>query len=1705
MIFMSIFNPDYVYCMYNIVCRVLTENMAESTATEDCDAQQAQDEGSVDEKQAAVVNYFQSCVFRNVGVVQIGGNNSILDEAGRHLPKIEGGKQDYTKNDMFLALITSFLNPTNSFKAKEMKLLLLEQKLERLFTDIYKKKTTFRDVYGKPLSFFIERNVEKFDLIKKKSAYVVKLKLSKVKKGKLSTAESTKMVADESDESCGGDGQISVTEKTGADTLEASIHPEVPDDTDKGHIDDEVWSPVEGGKKSKKKLMARKKDNDSTGCGSYCLQKPDLQFAIDKTFIEDLLRQEKSNFLIFYPDDKIYKCNPHRFMQDVVSLWNTPCRHDGFIVLGVKRNTCPPHRVIGLEVSNGDDFYQTLIVSECFGMRPQYKYTEYVYDEQIIGVITVPSSHGKGCPSVVINDSCAPHFIKGQLWARFNKGNKVIPAEDFFTGQIYQWFLSTGKPASAIDTGSTLTAVEVSPASTVQTCPVTMAKESQTSESETKSSLPETVKFPQPQESICEKKTEFASAVDNFKKGHFVLVSGESPNISKHLENLALVPWISVCDFDKYSRDRGLLSCLEDVIRKRRYLNVCTWKTPTTNLTESGTQWCCMRGLREIPDSDTPDNPVQWLRKTKTGLDSVCINLGRFAEDYTVLKVIILWPDEEISAQCIYKFLCRLDEYLTTSKLIVVCFKEPKTEASKSALRFLINEHGEDIVQVTLHEEELCYEIQNMLESRQIGTQIKYTLPKEEGLSSSCIGDKDAAWLREDMDVLYESNPYTKCSTDIDVLDKEADNFFHGGTIHWFAWYEFGAGHLEVERDIMNNILDHIKQKCKKEYRSFIITLFYAPGGGGTTLAQRILWELHRSIPCAEVKKRATIEDLTDKINFLHEKTHLPVLVLVDGDDEVRVKQLVKSLKSVCAIFLYVKRYPYQIPDPASRPRDNIFWLSGKVTGTEANKLAQKFGDRCQEDSKKQKLRNMSKEVCEKGKSHYVFEFGMAVYLAEFKGVASYVRGYMDLEKNPSIKLLPWQKILVYLSLVYYYGQSSMPCQFFAPLLGLPSNFNLDICDFQFPISAFVVEGPSNGRTKDIRICHYFVAKEILEHVLNRSNKNPQAEGLSKIARRGLKDLCLEFIAYASHKKLKSSLTAWTIIRILTQTFIFRDNKDVGENETQTRKPSFSQIMSDIDMDPPFTGRLEVLEKLTSSFPGDPNFQAHLGRFYAYCRRDEDSKAEACFRHALELCNQHNLGKGENEIDEGMRSTLMHIYHMYGMIFKRKVSRYTGRSPVDSPEIQTPAEEFMQRAENITSDAETACIYFGLSGKSKPQGHDEIYNYAFSSEIMVRLHVCDFVERNYKDGGITQFLLNEPDHPAAKFIRETVCSVEDLIVECYSVVDPENIGNEFAKALYWYHSLFKSHSTRLEEMFLDDDVYSRRLKIAAMKLKYLRHADGTSSVFEGSNMLWDDLNKLVHLYEINFKDALTFGETNKRQLDGDYKEWLFAIRNPKFKICYSVEKVLHHVRNWHDTIPSPTSMFYMFICTSLVGFGTKSQKGISETLVEAQLLKEELQKLSKSVLRPRYPREWLGKDDTGIKCLISSNQIVGHIEGRRIKDSTSSLLTVCKGTICYPNKKKLAGFIDLDLGDNSVPVKTFFIPLLADLEGARYAGERVQFYLAFSLDHGYEAFQVTLLAKYPCLGCGQKTEILMDEKIVLCPCGSFVEQGEPAVDEEAAV
>lgn len=85
----------------------------------------------------------------------------------------------------------------------------------------------------------------------------------------------------------------------------------------------------------------------------------------------------------------------------------------------------------------------------------------------------------------------------------------------------------------------------------------------------------------------------------------------------------------------------------------------------------------------------------------------------------------------------------------------------------------------------------------------------------------------------------------------------------------------------------------------------------------------------------------------------------------------------------------------------------------------EAKRLALKFKNQCKEDGKKQEQLSKLCEDVEVGKEHLVYEFGLATYLHEYKGIERYVKGYLWPCGNSNIDCSIGRTILCFLSLAY--------------------------------------------------------------------------------------------------------------------------------------------------------------------------------------------------------------------------------------------------------------------------------------------------------------------------------------------------------------------------------------------------------------------------------------------------------------------------------------------------------------------------------------------------------------------------------------------------------------------------------------------------------------------------------------------------------------
>ena len=993
--------------------------------------------------------------------------------------------------------------------------------------------------------------------------------------------------------------------------------------------------------------------------------------------------------------------------------------------------------------------------------------------------------------------------------------------------------------------------------------------------------------------------------------------------------------------------------------------------------------------------------------------------------------------------------------------------------------------------------ESVCLGIMQKMKTEK-PAKLNLSLPTADGNNDLSLSEKDAAWLLEDLDVLYIDNPFTVGDTDETEVQEAIDAFYRGVPLHWHIRYECTSGQVDIERDKMMSLKKTLETHLNS-FKTVVITLYHSPGSGGTTLAQSILWKFHTTYPCVHLKLRSVTntDELIRRMDFINKKTQLPVIMLIDGEEESKVMYLSKRLQY--AIIIYVKRYPYKIKNDVNGSK---LFLEGCVSPAEAAKLSAKFGENCDEE-KKRELEKLSQDVQNKKKDHHLYEFGLTRFHHEFHGIVSFVEGYLQLYQNPSEKLLPWQTCLGYLALIYFYGQASVPCQFFAKLMNKAPNYNMSLEDFPHQFTQFVTFDTNQGKKDYIRICHYLVAKEILEQILSGHSdlKNSRTDCLGNVASRNLSKFCIEFIEYAGGRKTRTATQMSTVKFILTKTFIFREDSQEFDTEDQKRKrPLLSKLLMDIPSDQPlFTERLNVLEKLTSSFPDDPNFLAHLGRFYAFCRPNDEKLAEKYSKKAVDLCQKQIGGTPLDRVNDCSRLTLMHVFHMYAHIKRKAISRYTGWSEKDKAPVRTKTDQFEERLEELINLAETACSYYKKSREATPESHNAFF-YAYTDEIKVRLQICEFVWKQQKKRSgnevIASFYESDASKPAKAFISRSIHIIESLIMECY--MDFELLKEEsqsLQHLVMWYNSLFKEKAITLDSLAQqdddDDDISSRCLQIALIKLKY-----GTKSTFGNIQNVEDkdDVSKIVHLIEEIFERTEKYGFTNsygKHELERDFRDWIYAIRHEKFQEEYAVERVLSTLQLWQDKTNSPLSRYYIFIMKSLLGFGYEEESGKTECLVEAETAKEDLKKMKRLIIRPKYPREWLGRHGKSIRRLLSGKRYVGNASLSCDSEAPSfhtlpSVLAVCKGTILAPNTNRIGSYIAYDLGVTTV--KVFFLPKHANLEGSRYVGHRVEFNLAFSIEHGYEAFHVALLKYYGCPNCSARLEFTSEMSVAYCKC-----------------
>ena len=486
-------------------------------------------------------------------------------------------------------------------------------------------------------------------------------------------------------------------------------------------------------------------------------------------------------------------------------------------------------------------------------------------------------------------------------------------------------------------------------------------------------------------------------------------------------------------------------------------------------------------------------------------------------------------------------------------------------------------------------------------------------IPKLEGGVALVPPDR-ARWIEEEFELVHLPTQNTPEDAQTEIRG------FHRGM--QVSWYGLNAG-IDVQRDELEEVERRVKEGlAARSVRR--VDLAHWPGAGGSTLGRRLAWSIHKTYP-AVIAHTVNPNSNLDRIRYLFDISNQPVLVVIDSPsattiDINRLFDLVRG-SNVWALILRVVRY---YGDPAgNRPAP---FLDAMLSTPEAVALEERLATLVPD--RRSALHRLLD--IEDRRRRTPFNYGLAAFGRDFQGIESYVINRLErcTEHGRLVCLIS--------SLVYHYGQQTIPIQLFAKPFGLPPSKVVRLSDVidEFVEDLFVSSG------ENIRPIHELIAEEILKQLLGegRTDENWRA-GLADAAIR-LAEVCAE----------QPTTPGAQISEMLQTVFLAR--------HTEESYGSLSRLLKDM---PSSEAQERVLTTLTELFPYEPHFWAHLGRFRSLMIRNHQTAHEA-HRTALELATDDPT-----------------LHHMAGMSFRAQL--------YDLLEIETWSDDIEQQIMRLVDEA----------------------------------------------------------------------------------------------------------------------------------------------------------------------------------------------------------------------------------------------------------------------------------------------------------------------------------------------------------------------------------------------------------------------------------
>jgi len=654
----------------------------------------------------------------------------------------------------------------------------------------------------------------------------------------------------------------------------------------------------------------------------------------------------------------------------------------------------------------------------------------------------------------------------------------------------------------------------------------------------------------------------------------YVLIA---PKGSSHAVELLRsgLPIACVLDLDADTDVNGLLSECQADLETRRLIHLAT-PLEIPAMSRASTTWIAVNGLNGRSD---PVDYRTWSRNRRREVRSGITELARMTGGRSVT---VLAPNADAAQQWARALIEDLVTELGDSCRVVSLGEPHATSRDVGQDHHLAMEAGA-----------LAAGLERLVVKPEVDSNFRIPLAPD---STTTIEPQDLAWLHEDLTILG-LNEGQRGNPEVARLE-----FLRGAEVSWTA--------LEHDADVWRDLYPEFKkvvQGVLRNRRTYRENLFHEPGAGGSTIARRLLFDLHSEFP-AVVIHAIRPGETARRIDWIARKSELPVLCVVDTTDlsDRSVGDLFSEIQaaSTAAVMCHVSRR-FQAPSELSRSP----FLHSRLSDIEAEEFFDRYSHAAPlAYSDLVAVRDMADE------RRNAFFFGLTAFEEDFHGLEDYVSKRLDNVPEDQ------RRLALFCALAHYYGQQSLPEHLLAEMVGLPASRSAKLVSVLTPSLRSLLHRTVEGRWRTV---HQLVAKQLVIQL-----GAPRWQDQLTTWGAAFADFCRE-----------TGGVGQEALDILRAVLFERGTQELLGTEVGGRD-LFARLIEDV---PSREGAVNLLSRAASLYPDEPHLAAHVARYYAFRLRNFERAAEYADKAARLAPNSATL------------------FHVLGMVHRARTYDAIGR------------------------------------------------------------------------------------------------------------------------------------------------------------------------------------------------------------------------------------------------------------------------------------------------------------------------------------------------------------------------------------------------------------------------------------------------------------